>query len=454
MAAMRPRDDQSLNFYLLRCLVALVEHSHVTRAADALDMSQPAMSRAMSQLRRLTGDPILVKGQSGLVPTVKAIRLRDFAVRLLQGVDHLLGDALSFDPTQTPRTFRVVATDYIECVFLDPMVMRLSAAYPSISVAVSHPLDPKLLNGHLERGEADFCLGMLPSSLDALKHQLLFRDRICCLAARSHPAAGRRLSAAEFAQLEHVVIRPTVRAFAEVVDEALARQGLERNVRLVTPSYLTVPYALESTRLVALVPATAANRFADRFALTTLDVDIELPAYEVYLYWHERTHHHEDHVWFRAQVLDEMQRIVADEAQRFFRGAVREHHRQEEREFFPAVLSGACDAAEREQVRAMVQRLAQEHREVEAAFARLEPALQAIARGERPSVSSEELAAQVRGLVHRFEGHARHEEREFLPLAARILGHQGAAEEAPGSSAHIHLWHALPEVLLRFGSRF
>jgi hypothetical protein len=211
---------------------------------------------------------------------------------------------------------------------------------------------------------------------------------------------------------------------------------------------------LESTRLVALVPATVASRFADRFSLATLDVDIDLPAYEVYLYWHERTHHHQEHVWFRAQVAEEMQRIVADEAQRFFRGRVWEHHRQEEREFFPAVLSGAGTPGEREQVQAMIKRLAQEHREVEAAFARLEPSLQAIARGERPAIYGEELVAQVRGLVHRLEGHARHEEREFLPLAARILGHDGSAEEAPGASVHIHLWHALPEVLLRFGSRY
>jgi DNA-binding transcriptional LysR family regulator len=303
MKSMRQRDDQSLNFYLLRCLVALVEHSHVTRAADSLDMSQPAMSRAMGQLRKLTGDPILVKGESGLIPTAKAQQLRDFAASLLRGVDHLLGDALAFDPVKTARSFRILATDYVECVFLNPMMNRLGHAFPHISASVAHPVNPKLINPMLERGEVDFCIGMLPPSLDSLRHRLLFNDRVSCVASKAHAAVGRRLSASEFAQLDHLVIKPTVLAFGEAVDDGLASRGLARNVRLVSPGYLSVPYVVESSSLVALVPQTLAQRFAARFDLAMLDVDLDMAGYAVYLYWHERTHHHQEHVWFRETAL-------------------------------------------------------------------------------------------------------------------------------------------------------
>ena len=101
-------DSGELNFYLLKCLVALIDHSHVSRAADALSISQPAMSRAMSQLRAVTADPILVKGGSGLIPTAKAIQLRDFADRILQEMDGLLGDAVAFDPQTAQYEFRMV----------------------------------------------------------------------------------------------------------------------------------------------------------------------------------------------------------------------------------------------------------------------------------------------------------------------------------------------------------
>lgn len=303
---MRQKDDLSLNFFLLRCLVALVDNSQVTRAADALDMSQPAMSRAMGQLRQLTGDPILVKAQVGLVPTAKALQLRDFAQRILYEMDQLLGQAIAFDPAQARRNFRVVATDYLECVFLDPLVTRLSQQFPGISVTACHPVDPRHLNQVLESGEADFCVGMLPPTLEDLRHRLIFRDRIACVAARDHAARKGALSPQAFAALDHIVIKPTVRAFGDDVDEALARMGLARNTRLTTPGYLSAPYLIESTSMVALMPESLASRFCERFSLARIDVPFDVPPYEVYLYWHERTHNHLDHIWFKEQVLSDL----------------------------------------------------------------------------------------------------------------------------------------------------
>lgn len=303
---MRQRDDLSLNFFLLRCLVALVDNSQVTRAADALNMSQPAMSRAMSQLRQLTGDPILVKAQVGLVPTAKAMQLREFAQRILYEMDQLLGQAIAFDPAVARRNFRVVATDYLECVFLDPLVTRLSQQFPGISVTACHPVDPRHLNQVLESGEADFCVGMLPPTLEDLRHRLIFRDRIACVAAKGHAALGRQLTPQAFAALDHIVIKPTVRAFGDDVDESLARMGLARNTRLTTPGYLSAPYLIESTSMVALMPESLASRFCERFSLARIDVPFDVPPYEVYLYWHERTHSHLDHIWFKEQVLSDL----------------------------------------------------------------------------------------------------------------------------------------------------
>jgi hemerythrin-like domain-containing protein len=144
-------------------------------------------------------------------------------------------------------------------------------------------------------------------------------------------------------------------------------------------------------------------------------------------------------------------RQVAEETQRFFRAAVYEHHQEEERELFPAVLASATRGAEHEQVQAIVSQLTQEHREVEAAFEALEPSLKRLAKGHDATLSGTELAAQVGALVTRYEEHAHYEENEFLPLSERILGRNGNHMAALGLS--LHLRHALPEVLARFGSR-
>jgi DNA-binding transcriptional LysR family regulator len=300
-------DSGELNFYLLKCLVALVDHSHVSRAAEALLISQPAMSRAMSQLRAVTADPILVKGGGGLIPTAKAIQLREFADRILLEMRDLLGNAVAFDPRTAQHPFRVVATDYLECLFMERLLQHLGSDYPGISISVRHPVHPSQFNKVLEAGEVDFCIGILPDSLRELRHRLLFRDSIICAARAGHPAVGRRLSAEEFAALEHVVIVPnTTHSFGWAVDDALEPYGLRRNRRFITPNYLTAPHLLERTDMVALLPLSLAARFRERFGLAEVDLPVQVPEFEVYISWHERTHRHAAHMWFREQVRNSL----------------------------------------------------------------------------------------------------------------------------------------------------
>ncbi|MDM0048103.1 LysR family transcriptional regulator [Variovorax sp. J22R115] len=302
-----------LSFHLLKCLVALVRHSHVSRAAEAISISQPAMSRAIGQLRTVTGDPILVKGGSGLIPTAKALQLRDFAERILEEMDELLGNAVAFDPRVTRYLFRMVATDYLECLFVDHLVQHLGTEYPGISISVRHPVHPSQFNKVLEAGDVDFCVGILPPSLRELRHRLLFRDRIVCIARAGHWAMGKTLTPAEFAGLEHVVIMPnTVNCFGESVDQALAAQGLQRQRRYVTPNYLTAPHLLEKSDMVALLPLSLASRFRDRFGLAELALPVVVPAFDVYISWHDRTHRHAAHIWFRDQVMQSLELKVKD----------------------------------------------------------------------------------------------------------------------------------------------
>ncbi|MDM0105718.1 LysR family transcriptional regulator [Variovorax sp. J22R24] len=301
-------DNGELNFYLLKCLVALVDHSHVSRAAEAMSISQPAMSRAMGQLRNVTGDPILVKGGNGLIPTAKALQLREFAERILQEMGELLGNAVAFDPQVTRYLFRMVATDYLECLFVDHLVQHLGTGFPGISISVRHPVHPSQFNKVLEAGDVDFCVGILPPSLRELRHRLLFRDRIVCAARSGHWAIGKTLTPTEFAGLEHVVIMPnTVNCFGESVDQALAAQGLQRQRRYVTPNYLTAPHLLEKSDMVALLPLSLASRFRDRFGLAELALPVVVPAFDVYISWHDRTHRHAAHIWFRDQVMQSLE---------------------------------------------------------------------------------------------------------------------------------------------------
>lgn len=140
-------------------------------------------------------------------------------------------------------------------------------------------------------------------------------------------------------------------------------------------------------------------------------------------------------------------RHVAADTVRFYREVVLEHHVEEERDLFPAVLASATAGDERAQVQAIAERLTREHRLVERAFAQLEPALQDAARGHAAALDP----AAVSALVTQYEAHARYEEREFLPLAQRILSRQGDHMAALGVALHVR--HAAPQVLAKYGAR-
>ena len=140
-------------------------------------------------------------------------------------------------------------------------------------------------------------------------------------------------------------------------------------------------------------------------------------------------------------------RRIASDSLAFFTHAVYEHHAEEERELFPAVLASAGDGAEREQVQGLVDRLTQEHRDIEATWERLKPHLKAIAKGQDITLDTEALAA----LVAHYKAHARFEEQQFLPLSKTILGRNGDHMAALGVS--LHMRRALPGVMERYGHR-
>ena len=140
-------------------------------------------------------------------------------------------------------------------------------------------------------------------------------------------------------------------------------------------------------------------------------------------------------------------RQIAADTVAFFREAVYEHHAEEERELFPAVLASAAKGVERDKVQAIVDELTAEHRQVEAAWSKLEPKLKAVAKGHEAEVDGAEITA----LVETYQAHARYEEEVFLPLSQSILGRNSNHLAALGMSMHMR--HAMPQVLQRFAGR-
>jgi hemerythrin-like domain-containing protein len=146
-----------------------------------------------------------------------------------------------------------------------------------------------------------------------------------------------------------------------------------------------------------------------------------------------------------AQAAQQARR-VAQATEAFFREVVLVHHKEEEEELFPAVLQSARAGEERDQVKLQVERLTQDHRDIEKTWRELAPGVHAVAHGHGVNLD----AARVADFVVRYRGHAEHEEAVFLPLSSKILGRDGNHMAALGLSLHAR--HALPEVLRRYST--
>ena len=295
----RPGDP--IDAYLLRVLVTVVAERSVSRAAIRLNQSQPAVSAALKRLREVFADPLLVREKGGMVPTERALQLRDHASQALGEIDRMLLGPEQFDPASTPQTFHVGSPDYMAMVFLADVVEHFRHLAPRARLVVQ-PLGADYdYERALAQGELDVVIGNWPEPPEHLHRAVLLDDEIVCLTSRAHPHAAA-MSAEQYLRAAHVVPVPYSVAQRGVVETHLASRRLTRDARVVVPYFAVAPYLVANTDLVF----TTARHFAEHFArLLPLAVQpapaaLGFPRMSFYQLWHDRAQQSAAHRWFRG----------------------------------------------------------------------------------------------------------------------------------------------------------
>ena len=306
-------DLSAVDLNLLRVLQRLLQERHVSRTAQALGLSQPAVSNALRRLRAQLGDELLVRSSAGMQPTPLAQRLAGPLAQALELLDGALRAEAPFDPADSARQFRLAMSDVGELYFLPVLMRALARAAPRVTLRTS-PLDSAQLALALSTGEIDLALGSLPRLQAGFYQQALFRQAYVCLLRRGHPAAAGRLTRAAFSACEHVHVEAPGTGHGRIEAE-LQRRGLARRIRLTVPNYVALGHVLASTDLIATVPERFAERVAGALGLVARPLPLRLAGGTIQQLWHERSHRDAGHRWLRQQVAT----LFADGAARVAR---------------------------------------------------------------------------------------------------------------------------------------
>jgi DNA-binding transcriptional LysR family regulator len=292
-------DSKRLDLNLLVTLEALLAERHVTKAADRLHLSQPAVSAQLGRLRDVFDDPLLIPARRGMTPTAKAIELLDPLRQALDQVRATVATHRDFDPAKAKLTVAIACTDYLQAAVLKPLVVELRTKAPGLRVAI-RTLDIAQLEAQMALGDVDLALMTPEAAPPSLRTRHLFDERYVLICRWNHPRLRNRITVEEFAKLEHVIVSLRGGGFVTPVDDVLAALGHRRNVVLSAASFLFVAEIVAQSDFVALVPERLVHDRAHKLKL--IDCPFPVEGFAVGMVWHERGHGHSGQRWVREAI--------------------------------------------------------------------------------------------------------------------------------------------------------
>jgi DNA-binding transcriptional LysR family regulator len=280
----------------------LMVERRVSRVADNLGITQPAVSNSLAKLRRLFGDELFVRTPGGMVPTPFAEQLAEpigYALAMIHGG---LNQQSRFDPATVKRSVTIGMTDIGEIVFLPTLVERLIREAPGVTVNTVRNSATNLRDD-MESGKVDLAIGLLPQLKAGFFQRRLFRQRYVCLFRRGNPVDKNKMTLSAFRAAEHLLVVSAGTGHGKV-DELLRRAGVDRVVRLTVPHFVCAGHILQGTNLVATVPERLAQCLAEPFSLNYLPHPVKLPEIAINVFWHAKAHRSPANQWLRGVVFD------------------------------------------------------------------------------------------------------------------------------------------------------
>ncbi|MFC5423294.1 LysR substrate-binding domain-containing protein [Bosea eneae] len=285
---------------LLPIFVALMEERSVTRAAERMGMTQPALSNALSRLRLMLKDQLFVRERYGIQPTPIALELSPLIAEALAQLDDAVLGQQAFDPAQAERLFTIAPNGYVEFVIVPAVLARLEKVAPGVKLRLT-PYGNDLVETGVVSGTTALVLGRIVDPPDNLVVQHLMDEGLACAVRADHPAIGDAMTREQFETMKHVNIVPPGRMRAGLF-QALAQQQLKRDVAISVTNFFAAAEMVAVTDYCATLPSLICRQLMHDPRLKVLPAPFDLGSFPVEMAWHVRYRHDPAHRWLRALI--------------------------------------------------------------------------------------------------------------------------------------------------------
>ena len=291
---------RSVDLNLLPVFAAIMEAGQLSRAAEQLGMSQPAISAALQRLRHTLGDDLFVRTRQGMEPTPRARELYEQLAPQLDGLRNTLDPHSRFDPATSQRHFRLISLDYFEMVLLPPLLTRIRRQAPEVIVEIVPPSDD--MGTTLSKVQADLAIDAFIQEDDRLQREVLMNEQLVVVARQGHPQLQGKCSKRQFLDAEHVVL-PATERHTLPLEQILGRPDWRRRVGAQVVHYSNLLSVASASDLIATVPLRLAQRLGGGLKLQVLPFPVAVPPIPIYLIWPRVLESDRAHGWFCEQLL-------------------------------------------------------------------------------------------------------------------------------------------------------
>ncbi|MGU3575098.1 LysR family transcriptional regulator [Brucellaceae bacterium C25G] len=290
---------RGIDLNLLVVLDALLDERHVSRAALRLNMSQPAVSHALSRLRHLFDDQLLIRRQGNLSLSTKAMEIAPILTQMLHQVHEILGSH-NFNPSLEKRTFRLAMSDYGSGVVLPALMKILRRKAPFINLVITQASRETMLRMVVD-GDCDLALGVFPELPEKIEAEELFVESFACLSDRSALGNLELLTLDAYLERPHVLVAMMDEANSEI-DVALNAIGKTRRIAITLPHWGNAPRLIESTDLILTVAAKTLSFYENDPSVVLFPPPFLIPSFPFVQVWHERRSNDPSHLWLRELI--------------------------------------------------------------------------------------------------------------------------------------------------------